>query len=72
MLISLSGKNKLSILDGRTPAPNFGSPYFPYEERCNDMVKAWILNFVSRDIAISIMCLKTAKEIWEDLNIRFG
>lgn len=36
------------------------------------MVKAWITNFVSRDIATSVMCLKTARKVWKDINDRFG
>nr|XP_016483773.1 PREDICTED: uncharacterized protein LOC107804403 [Nicotiana tabacum] len=72
MLTSLSAKNKLGLLDGRVPQPTPDSPYYPYWERCNDMVKAWINNFVSREIATSVMCLKTAREIWKDINERFG
>ncbi|XP_070003109.1 uncharacterized protein [Nicotiana sylvestris] len=36
------------------------------------MVKSWIINSVSREIATSVMCLKTAKEVWKDINERFG
>ncbi|XP_075091871.1 uncharacterized protein LOC142172018 [Nicotiana tabacum] len=72
MLTSLSTKNKLSILDGRVSQPSPESPYFPYWERCNDMVKAWIINYVSKDLATSVMCFKTAKEVWKDINERFG
>ncbi|XP_019267218.1 PREDICTED: uncharacterized protein LOC109244564 [Nicotiana attenuata] len=72
MLTSLSAKNKLSMLDGRVPQPSTESPYFPYWERCNDMVKAWITNSVSTEIATSVMCFKTAKEIWKGINERFG
>ncbi|XP_070020299.1 uncharacterized protein LOC142180903 [Nicotiana tabacum] len=72
MLTSLSAKNKLGILDGRINQPNTDSPYYPYWERWNDMVKAWITNYVSRDIVVSVMCFRTAKEVWTDINERFG
>ncbi|XP_075104561.1 uncharacterized protein LOC142178603 [Nicotiana tabacum] len=36
------------------------------------MVKSWIINPVSREIFTSVMCLKTAKEVWKDINERFG
>ncbi|XP_019233326.1 PREDICTED: uncharacterized protein LOC109213940 [Nicotiana attenuata] len=72
MLTSLSAKNKLSMLDRRVPQPSPESPYFPYWERCNDMVKAWITNYVSREIVTGVMCFKTAKEVWKDINERFG
>lgn len=71
MLTSLSAKNKLSLLDGRTTPPTNNLPYFPYWERSNDMVKAWIINSVSRNITISVMCLKIVKEVWDDINVRF-
>ncbi|XP_033513338.2 uncharacterized protein [Nicotiana tomentosiformis] len=72
MLTSLSAKNKLGLLDGRVPQPSPDCPYHSYRERCNDMVKAWITNSVSRKIATSVMYLKTAREVWRDINERFG
>ena len=72
MLTSLSAKDKLGLLDGRVPQPPPNPPYYSYWERCNDMVKAWITNYVSREIATSVMCLKTAREVWKDINERFG
>ncbi|XP_060215369.1 uncharacterized protein LOC132642117 [Lycium barbarum] len=72
ILTSLSAKNKLGLIDGRNDKPAVDSPFFPYWERCNDMVKAWITNSVSREIATSVVCMKTAKEVWEDINQRFG
>ncbi|XP_019242105.1 PREDICTED: uncharacterized protein LOC109240366 [Nicotiana attenuata] len=72
MIASLSAENKLGLLDGRINQPSLNSPYYSYWERCNDMVKAWITNSVSRDIAIGVMCFRTAKEVWTDINERFG
>ncbi|XP_075100907.1 uncharacterized protein LOC142176677 [Nicotiana tabacum] len=72
MLTSLLAKDKLGLLDGRIAHFPLNSPYYPYWERCNDMVKAWITNFVSRDKATSVVCLKTAKEVWTNNNELFG
>ncbi|XP_070048958.1 uncharacterized protein [Nicotiana tomentosiformis] len=36
------------------------------------MVIAWMINSLSRDIANSVMCFDTAKDIWTDINERFG
>ncbi|XP_019240950.1 PREDICTED: uncharacterized protein LOC109220939 [Nicotiana attenuata] len=72
MLVSLSAKNKLALIDGRQSKPPNNSPYYSYWERCNDMVVAWITNSLSRDIATSVLGYDTAKEIWLDLNERFG
>lgn len=72
MLTSLLAKTKLSLIDGRIARPPPESPYFPYWEICNDIVKAWITNSVSREIATSVICLKTTKEVWEGINQCFG
>lgn len=44
MLIGLSYKNKLGIINGTVVKPNENSPLFAPWCRCNDMVTAWILN----------------------------
>ncbi|XP_060210463.1 uncharacterized protein LOC132637387 [Lycium barbarum] len=71
MVTSLSAKNKLGLITGKIAKPDTNSPLYSFWERCNDMVKAWIINSLTRDIAISVMCLPTAKEIWSDINDRF-
>ncbi|XP_019224240.1 PREDICTED: uncharacterized protein LOC109205926 [Nicotiana attenuata] len=63
MLLSLSAKNKLSLLDGRVNQPTPDSPYYPCWDMCNDMVNAWITNLVSREIVVSVMCFTTTKEV---------
>ncbi|XP_075101950.1 uncharacterized protein LOC142177367 [Nicotiana tabacum] len=72
MLTSLSAKNKLGLITGKIAQPLSDSPYFPFWERCNDMVKAWITNSLTMEISISVMCLRTAREVWLDINDRFG
>ncbi|XP_060178148.1 uncharacterized protein LOC132608094 [Lycium barbarum] len=72
ILIALSAKNKLGIPTGREAQPGVESPYYPYWERCNDMVIAWITNSLSKDISSSLMGFNTAKDIWTDINEQFG
>lgn len=36
------------------------------------MVKALIINSLTRKLAISVMCFPTAKEVWQDINDRYG
>lgn len=36
------------------------------------MIKAWITNSLSRDIAISVICLLTARDVWKDISDKFG
>ncbi|XP_059316433.1 uncharacterized protein LOC132067265 [Lycium ferocissimum] len=72
MLIALSAKNKLGILTGKEAQPTPESPSYPYWEQCNDMVIAWITNSLYKDISSSLMGFSTAKDIWTDINKRFG
>lgn len=72
IITSLAAKNKLGMVDGRFPRPEPNNPYFQFWERCDHMVKAWIINSLSRDIAISVMRLPSAREVWKDINDRFG
>lgn len=52
------------------PAPD--SPYFQFYERCNHMVMAWLTNSLSTKLATSVMCFDSSKDIWSDINERFG
>ncbi|XP_070056862.1 uncharacterized protein [Nicotiana tomentosiformis] len=72
MLVSLSAKNKLGLINGCHDKPTEDSPYYPYWERCNDMLIAWITNSLSREIATSVLWYDTAREVWLDINERFG
>ncbi|PHT80829.1 hypothetical protein T459_13844 [Capsicum annuum] len=71
MLTTLSAKNKLGIVTGIVLKPALNSLYFPFYERCNDMIIAWITNYLSTDLATSVMCFNMTKDIWLDINERF-
>ncbi|XP_019240928.1 PREDICTED: uncharacterized protein LOC109220913 [Nicotiana attenuata] len=72
VLIALSAKNKLEFIDGTISELAPVSPSFKAWNRCNDMVISWFLNSLSTEIAESVLYSKTAKEIWEELEDRFG
>ncbi|KAH0636635.1 hypothetical protein KY289_036550 [Solanum tuberosum] len=40
--------------------------------RCNDMVLSWLLNSLSKEISASVIYSVTAKNLWIDLEDRFG
>ena len=40
--------------------------------RCNNLVKAWLLNSISEDIKASVIYSESAYEIWSDLKERFS
>ncbi|XP_019240490.1 PREDICTED: uncharacterized protein LOC109220473 [Nicotiana attenuata] len=72
VLIALSAKNKLGFINGTCPAPAATSKDFQPWSRCNDMVNSWLLNSLSKDIGDSVIYSKSAKDLWNSLEHRFG
>ncbi|KAK9690007.1 hypothetical protein RND81_09G098300 [Saponaria officinalis] len=72
MLIALSAKNKLEFIDGTSPKPSTSSSNAKARQRCNDMVFSWILNALSSEIADSVLYYDTAKDVWGELEDRYG
>ncbi|XP_070055240.1 uncharacterized protein [Nicotiana tomentosiformis] len=72
ILLSLSAKKKLSFINGACQSPDLKSPEYEQWSCVNDMVISWILNALSKDIADSVIYSKTAKELWDSLEQRFG
>jgi hypothetical protein len=72
MLMALSTKNKLCLIDGSLLKPSDSSTIFKAWTRCNDMVLSWIINSVSKEIAASIIYIDNAEAMWKDLKERFS
>lgn len=72
MLIGLSCKNKLGIINGIITKPNSTSPLFEAWCRCNDMVIAWILNSLEAEIRESVMYTESASKLWTYIEKRYG
>ncbi|XP_009608283.2 uncharacterized protein [Nicotiana tomentosiformis] len=72
MLIALSAKNKVGFIDGFIAQPKISCDSFKAWNRCNDMKISWLLNSFSKEIAESILYTKTARDIWTELEERFG
>nr|XP_033513613.1 uncharacterized protein LOC117278273 [Nicotiana tomentosiformis] len=72
ILMSLSAKKKLDFINGACQPPDLKSPDHEQWSCVNDMVISWILNALSKDIADSVIYSKTAKELWDSLEHRFG
>lgn len=70
--LALSAKNKIGMIDGTLVKPEVSSPLYAFWHRCNDMVLSWLLNSISSDIRDSVVYFSTAREIWEDLTVRFS
>jgi hypothetical protein len=67
MLVSLSAKNKLCFVDGSMPKPFVNDNLFQAWTRCIDMVVSWILHSVSKDIASTIIYIKSSQDMWNEL-----
>ena len=68
MIVALSARNKMKIVDGRLPSPDEDEASFDEWYRCNSLIISWILHVVSSEIAESIMYLDTTSTIWEGLH----
>ncbi|XP_075081136.1 uncharacterized protein LOC142166269 [Nicotiana tabacum] len=72
IVITLSAKNKLGFIDGSHPEPDMNSKHLKAWNRCNDMVIFWLLNSLSKEITESVIYSKSARDIWNELEDRFG
>ncbi|XP_020413091.1 uncharacterized protein LOC109947459 [Prunus persica] len=73
MTMALTVKNKLGLVDGTVKKPNEDE----HEElqqwnRCNNLVKTWLLGSMSKEISGSVINCKDARQMWLDLQERFS
>jgi hypothetical protein len=73
MMMALSAKNKLNFVNGTLPKPSnrIDSTSLAWTQ-CNNMVLSWFLNSVSKEIAISIIYIDGASDMWNDLLDHFS
>ncbi|XP_060178316.1 uncharacterized protein LOC132608287 [Lycium barbarum] len=72
ILIALSVRNKLDFIHGTSERPAEGSPLLRQWQRCNDLVVAWLVNSVTKEIQRSVVYSEFAKDIWRELEDRYG
>lgn len=72
VLIALSAKNKLGMINGLIPQPKPSDHTYASWSRCNDIVTSWLLNSLSKDISDFVIYSRTAKDLWTNLEQRFG
>ncbi|XP_019263648.1 PREDICTED: uncharacterized protein LOC109241367 [Nicotiana attenuata] len=71
-LVALSIRNKTNFITGATGRPPDGSPLARQWQRCNDLVISWQVNSLSKDIARSVEYSEFGKDIWNELEERYG
>ncbi|XP_019260810.1 PREDICTED: uncharacterized protein LOC109238787 [Nicotiana attenuata] len=72
MLIGLSCKNKLGLINWTVAKPSADSPLYEAWCRCNDMVTAWILNSLDLEIRESVMYTESAQKLWKEIEQCYG
>ncbi|XP_056683502.1 uncharacterized protein [Spinacia oleracea] len=72
MIIGLSTKNKMSFVDGTLPMPLTTDVTYKAWIRCNNLVIGWILGVLGPITKKSVFFYKTAREMWMDLEERYG
>ncbi|XP_057965375.1 uncharacterized protein LOC131155939 [Malania oleifera] len=73
MAIALSTQNKVDFIDGTISKPSkTSSAKYRQWNRCNNMVKAWLLNSLSKEISASVLFCDLAQDIWIDLKECFS
>ena len=72
IIIALFAKHKLALVDGKCPHPGSASHLLTLWERNNAMVLSWLLNSLNGSIWNSVLYFETARELWLDLEERFG
>uniref|UniRef100_A0A1S4CFZ9 Retrotransposon Copia-like N-terminal domain-containing protein n=1 Tax=Nicotiana tabacum TaxID=4097 RepID=A0A1S4CFZ9_TOBAC len=72
VVIALYTKNKLDFIDGTISIPDESSGLQSAWSRGNDMVLSWLLNSLSKEIAESVLYSHNEKDLWNDLEDRFG
>lgn len=72
MMISLSAKNKMGFVDGTIEKPTATDGNYKAWDRCNNMMISWLLGVLDQDLARSVLYFSTAREIWLNLEERFG
>jgi len=72
VIIALSAKHKVALIDGTCECPATTAPLYIFWQRNNAMVLSWLLNSLSDSVRNSVLYFDTARELWLDLEGRFG
>ncbi|KAL2253435.1 UNVERIFIED_CONTAM: Retrovirus-related Pol polyprotein from transposon RE1 [Sesamum indicum] len=69
---ALTAKMKLDFVDGTAVRPPGNTDDFKKWNRIDSMVTTWILNCMSKELAESFMYVSSSRELWLELEARFG
>ncbi|KAL0373882.1 UNVERIFIED_CONTAM: Retrovirus-related Pol polyprotein from transposon RE1 [Sesamum radiatum] len=69
---ALRAKMKLGFIDGKNPKPAENSEEYEQWVRADSLVISWILNTISKDIVESFLYIDTARDLWLEIEARYG
>lgn len=72
MSMALTIKNKKGFVDGSIQRPTTKIEEQQQWDRCNTLVKTWLLGSMSKEIFGSVVHCKTARDMWLELHERFS
>lgn len=73
MTMAWTVKNKVGLIDGSIKEPDESNQEESQQRnRCNNLVKTWLLGSMSKEIASSVINCKNARQMWLDLQERFA
>lgn len=72
MNMALTIKNKKGFVDGTLTRPTHNPDEQRQWDRCNTLVKTWLLGSMSKDISGSVIHCKDARGMWLELHERFS
>ncbi|KAL0443952.1 UNVERIFIED_CONTAM: hypothetical protein Slati_2117900 [Sesamum latifolium] len=70
--LALGAKWKLGFIDGTCTKPVGNSDEIEQWECVDCMVVSWLLNSIQKDIAEAFIYTTSARNLWEELETRFG
>ncbi|XP_057250547.1 uncharacterized protein LOC130589340 [Beta vulgaris subsp. vulgaris] len=70
--MGLASKNKLGYINGKLPRPKADAPEYFKWDRNDNMVRCWILKSLKENIAGSLMNMKSAKDLWDEIAERYA
>lgn len=65
-------KNRVGFIDGSITQPTPESPNLKPWQQSDAIIKGWLTTTMEKDIQNSVKYANTAKEIWDELEERFG
>ncbi|KAL0299894.1 UNVERIFIED_CONTAM: hypothetical protein Sangu_3150000 [Sesamum angustifolium] len=69
---ALRAKTKLGFIDGNCIKPSITDDKYEQWMKVDSMVTTWILNSISKDIVQAYTYAKTSRNLWLDLEQRYG